>query len=371
MGSSAPDVLRAHALFGLPAEIVEQRRAVYLAPIRMITGDPGAEIEADLLDHPISRGHLGEVIAGAAEYDRESLCSLAGSATAYGLGAGCALRLADSDASRRALDPAVRRVAAVLDRHGVDGPPPAVLTSADPRFPEARDRLIAGAELALAAAPELVSDLLAHVSLFALLEAGDGRLGSASAREYPGLVLLPEPASPLEAAEAILHEGAHQKYFDLLITRSILGPEHASAPPFEPDWRGGAGPAWPLEQTFAAFHAYSCLAHFRGALDGAGIPPPGGGSLLPLAVDRARRLGEWLAGNASFLGVDGAELVRALRNRPTVVETRRVVASRRPVVDFDRLPPDVFVWPFKGRALVARRGRPMLLEWRSAPNGTE
>ena len=42
-----------------------------------------------------------------------------------------------------------------------------------------------------------------------------GRLGSASAREFPGLVLFPEPQTALEVAEALIHEGAHQKFFDL------------------------------------------------------------------------------------------------------------------------------------------------------------
>ncbi len=33
-------------------------------------------------------------------------------------------------------------------------------------------------------------------------------MGSATVREYPGLVVVPQPTPPLEVAEALVHEGA-------------------------------------------------------------------------------------------------------------------------------------------------------------------
>ena len=82
--------------------------------------------------------------------------------------------------------------------------------------------LTSGIELAVSVAPELALDLLPHVALFAVVDSEcSGQLGSASLREFPGLILLPEPRSSVEVAEALIHEGAHQKFFDLAMTRSV------------------------------------------------------------------------------------------------------------------------------------------------------
>ncbi len=86
-----------------------------------------------------------------------------------------------------------------------------------------------------------------------------GGVVSASSRYVPGIVLIDEPALPIEVAEALVHEGAHEKFFDLAITREFLDARAEDAEVFETSWSHAR---WPLEQTFAAWHAYTCLAQF-------------------------------------------------------------------------------------------------------------
>ena len=129
-------------------------------------------------------------------------------------------------------------------------------------------------------------------------------------REFPGLILLPEPRCPSEVAEALVHEGAHQRFFDLALTRRVLG--DGSPTRFTPPWAPAGRAPWPFEQCVAAFHAYCCLA-FAGALGG--HPAPHTGSLLPVAAHRASVLGEWLHGHGEQLGPDGQSLIGRLTGR--------------------------------------------------------
>ena len=105
---------------------------------------------------------------------------------------------------------------------------------------------------------------------------------SASSRHVPGLVLL-RPGGPLDVAEALIHEAAHQRLFDMAITRDLLRADADGQPGFPPSWRRVV---WPVEQTLAAFHAYACLAELSRAVPAAErIASLGPHSVLPEAPD--------------------------------------------------------------------------------------
>jgi hypothetical protein len=57
--------------------------------------------------------------------------------------------------------------------------------------------------------------------------ATSGGLISASSRFFPGLILIDRPENPFNVAEALIHEGAPQKFFDLVITHDFLGADIA------------------------------------------------------------------------------------------------------------------------------------------------
>jgi hypothetical protein len=132
------------------------------------------------------------------------------------------------------------------------------------------------------------------------------------------LVLMTGPQSAIEAAEALVHEGAHQKLFDLAITHDLLNADSDQCIPFQPPW-APQGRLWPLEQTLAAYHAYTCLAQFAqdagvtaGTRAGALV---GADSLLPVARERSTILGQWLLGQADHLRADAHTLVDGLSGR--------------------------------------------------------
>jgi hypothetical protein len=363
------DVRRAHERLGRADEIVGQRRTLYAFAVELGAegrGAPFADPGPDVLDNPMVRGHLGEVLGGRSALAPDRLQPITelvapGFATEV---AGYAVRLASTPAAAAALAGAVERIGEELERHGDEDSGLRVLTVEDPGAERAWTTLVAGVELAARVAPFLARDLLAHVSLFAVAVPTDSsaRLGSASAREYPGLVLIPTPRSPLEVAEALVHEGAHQKLFDLCTTRAMLGPLSVTAPRFEPSWAADRVTDWPLEQALAAWHAYRCLDVFSRALETAG-----GGvqihddSLLPKAAARAREIGDWLRGRGPFLGPDAHILIAALDGvgpsegsrdveDPTALERAIGGAGSR-------------LRPAGSRTLVARPGVPPELFW--------
>lgn len=350
MGCPSGDhIARAHGRFGSATEIVEQRRAVYRLAVELL--DPtGPEIGPDRLDNPMSRGHLGEVLSGRAAYSRQELRPLA---ELTGPVSG-PVRVLDRGAD--ALAPALTRVGTELRRHRADDRLPALLTTRAAGFGKARRVLLDGVALAARVLPALAADLLPHVALFALVRDESGRLGSASAREFPGLVVLPAPSVALEAAEAFLHEGAHQKFFDLAITRAVFGGNQHAAPPMRPSWAVGAG--WPLEQTFAAWHAYRCLTALAEVSD-----PPPGPSLLPFAAERAGELGDWLRGHGGYLGPDGHRLLAEVDGRaPDDPPSDPLAAAGSPWAP-PPSDPAARTSHFDGRTLVAWPGRPVEFAW--------
>jgi hypothetical protein len=385
MRLAADDIItRAHAEFGSADAVIEQRRAVYQLPIELLALDGRGVTNSDVLDNPMSRGHLGAVLSGLSPYDGDALSSLAELAVEPVVLAGCTVRVAGSPTAPSALADAVHRIGTELGRHGPDARPLVVLTSDQPAFAPGHRRFLDGVELAVRVAPGLALDLLAHVALFGMLEPhSSGRLGSASAREYPGLVLLPAPISAVEAAEALIHEGAHQKFFDLAITRAIFGPNQDAAPGFAPSWTAEATVrSWPLEQTFAACHAYCCLAAFAEALSG--LPEPAAlstsprpvplalpaSSLLPEAAERAAEIGQWLSEHRQFLGPDGQHLLTGLLGQRQAGQGRAEGYAPTDVVTGgaswigEAMPGEAVIARLIGdRMLVARLGDPVELFW--------
>jgi hypothetical protein len=309
MISTAGDVRRVHASFGNVDDLLDRRHAVYRLAVELAGG--ATELPTDVLENPAVRAHLGEVLGGVSSYDPARMQPLSDLTTAAGrrvLG-GHPMRVASAPAAGTALIGALHHLDAELVRRADDGSAALVLEGS-PSFAPAMRTVVCGVDLAVEIAPDLALDLLPHVALFGVLRADRaGRLGSASIREYPGLVLLPEPTQPIEVAEALVHEGAHQKFFDLAITRSILGP-HATVR-FTPPWSPPDTPPWPFEQCLAAFHAYCCLAVLADAVRDREIAVHPY-SLLPFAAERAEILGEWLGGHGELLGMGGRAFVGAL-----------------------------------------------------------
>lgn len=322
MTSTGVEIRSVHASFGSVHELSDRRRALYRLALetasRRSAGDgsptsaPVADPTPDVLDNPVVRGHLGAVLGGVAEYDPDRVRSIREWADVLEVDSGPEYRV--HLAARRGAVPAL---GPALIRIGV-GPgavePGTLLLTGSEAFEPTRQRLADGVRLALDVAPELVGDLLPHVALLAVVPAAvAGRLGSASLREYPGLIVLPEPRSALEVAEALVHEGAHVKFFDLAMTCSLLATGGADR--FRPPWASPDAAAWPFEQTVAAFHAYCCLAAFHEALVAQGDPDLHAHSLLPLAAERADVIGRFLLDRGGHLGPDGQEFVGRLAGR--------------------------------------------------------
>ncbi|MFS8102367.1 hypothetical protein LFM09_35100 [Lentzea alba] len=193
------------------------------------------------------------------------------------------------------------------------GAAPAPLTAADGERFEAVASIVAeGVRLLRRLVPKMADDLLVHVSMLAVLKAEtSGGVVSASSRYVPGIVLIDEPATPIEVAEALVHEGAHEKFFDLAITREFLDVHAEDVECFETSWSHAR---WPLEQTFAAWHAYSCLAQFFISARTEGLGPI---SLLPKARERADEIGDWLLAHENDLRADARWLLHGLAGIPT------------------------------------------------------
>ena len=256
------------------------------------------------------------------------------------------------------------RVADELGRHGEESWVSDIVVEDDDRVIDVWTTLIEGVQLALRLAPELAGDLLPHISVFAVVRSGDSdRLGSASAREYPGLIVVPEPTSALEVAEAVIHEGAHQKFFDIDLSKGVLPPPSSTAPRYLPSWAAPGGPSWPLEQTFAAFHAYVCLGVLARAATAAfgltsEMPPH---SLLPFAPRRAAEIGEWLLGQDEILGHAGRQLLRLLLGRRPLPASG---TTARPAPEELRPASADVIRRCGSQTLIARRGQAVELYWR-------
>lgn len=340
-----------HALHArlAPAEaLVDERRALYRLAVDLFA--PGAGMSDNLLDHPIVRYEIGKALAGHGGLDLARLHEVA-EMRIRDVGVAVA---ADPRAAELLGDPL--RIVAPQDTA------PQPLTEADgERFDAAVEIVAKGVQLFRRLAPATADDLLPHVSMLAVLKGEtSGGVVSASSRYVPGIVLIDEPATPIEVVEALVHEGAHEKFFELAITREFLDSHAEEVEEFENSWSHAR---WPLEQTFAAWHAYSCLAQFAEACDGEQLGPV---SLLPKARERADEIGSWLIAHEDDLRQDARWLLRALAGESPAARSDvhgGAFASIRGDARF-RVVPDVHYRQARsGRVVAGRRTDSPLIFW--------
>lgn len=299
MGAPAASTHALHAAISPASELVAERRALYRLAVDLFA--PGFELSDNLADHPIVRYEIGRVLAGHDGLEPLRLQALA------------RMRVRDAGIALASDPQAADVLEAPLRIIAQSGARPAPVTEADgERFESVAAIVAEGVSLFRRLAPAMAEDLLAHVSMLAVLKKEtSGGVVSASSRYVPGLVLIDEPATPVEVAEALVHEGAHEKFFDLAITREFLDARAEEAEWFVTSWSGAR---WPLEQTFAAWHAYSCLAQF---FISAGTEELGPISLLPKARERADEIGAWLLAHENDLRADARWLLHGLAGVPT------------------------------------------------------
>ncbi|HEX5346131.1 MAG TPA: HEXXH motif-containing putative peptide modification protein [Pseudonocardiaceae bacterium] len=358
---AAHDIPAMHAAIATPSVLQRERRALYqLAAELLEHGDPPV-LDLDVIDSPLARHRIGDALAGHANFVSSMLVGInalaASSSTAHDL------RVVSRPEANALLAAALWAIGAELEPAFC---PPALLTEADgERFTSALAMLRSGVALARSVSAELIDDLLAHIALVGVLDPKfAGRLVSASPRAYPGLVLLKAPRSSIAVAEALVHEGAHQKLFDLAITHDLLSADSDRCPPFHPPWAPQQR-RWPLEQTLAACHAYACLARFGDEAGvAAGSCPPSPESLLPVAMQRCKILGHWLLDQGDYLGVDAHLLLDGLIGRRP--STSRTAANRLNAVAADYIidtPLEFRRCGSPDRVLVGRPSQPPQLYW--------
>jgi HEXXH motif-containing protein len=352
MPSPATLLVAAHRLFGTAAETIRDRRVLYRA-LASVVGSPLAGAPDQVLDNPLVRGRLGAAFVGRAEPPGTAGTEM-GALVLPDCSAeiaGTTVRIASTARAPRLLDEALRPVHEALRAQGDRGSSALVVTGE--RVRAALPTLVAGLRLAVDAVPELAVELLQHLALVVLTDRRrSGRFGSGSMRDYPGLLVLPEPESPEEVAEALVHEGTHLAFFDLAVTREILADGHWEAPTFRPSWAAPEAPPWPMEQTFAAWHAYTALA----ALAESGVTPAGG-SLLPRAAERAAEIGERILSSGRSIGRDGHRFVEVLLGR---------APDAAPPVGAAPAGQEISVHRSGNRALTVLAGEPPSLVWTQA-----
>lgn len=356
-----PDIPMVHAGIAPTATVLNERRMLYRLAVEMLGCDVASALTAEILDSPLTRNSVGDALAGRAGLVCSELTD-----THAGV-PGCRetgdLRVASGPEANTRLAAALHTIDAQLRRQQAASGVVRLLTEADgDRFGSALAVLVDGVSLARSVSPTLTDDLLAHVALVGIVDPQHaGRLASASSRKFPGLVLLESPRTGVEAAEALVHEGAHQKFFDLAITRDFLDAESDRYPPFHPPWAKRR--AWPLEQTLAACHAYACLARFAADLtpdDG----ETGGSSLLPVASERRDIIGRWLLERRDRLGTDARTLLNGLLGRAPSSAGARAEGPTAPVSEYVVTTGlELRRGTSSDRVLVASPSRPPRLHW--------
>ena len=211
----------------------------------------------------------------------------------------------------------------------------AVLRRLDPALTEPIDQ---GHALLVGLLPELAPSLLAHVRLISIVDTEDQTQWTARSRSdlcqnvsthaIPSTIFLsPTPLrTPWHAAEALLHEAAHKKLSDMVLTRSIFQPgfDTESSPTIRAIWNRSLSwnsADWSIDRALFAFHVYVHLALFFAHIgqveesfsDEFGSPPNSFRYQLGRALDRASYLGRNLAVHTDQeLGDDGRSLVEWL-----------------------------------------------------------
>jgi hypothetical protein len=354
LSSDWPDATAVHAAFAPPSALMAERRALYQLAVELFA--PGTTpIPESRLDNPLFRFRVGEALADRIPFDGHAEDELDDVVTELGGQLRVASRVGANDKLAEAL-----RI--IHGQSGAPGTPPRLLTEADGEsFRSAMSVVEAGLARLGAVSPGLAQDLLPHTALLVILDPATSHgLVSASSRLFPGLILIDRPACPYDVAEALVHEGAHQKFFDLAITRDFLGVQAADRV-FRPSWSGAR---WPLDQVVAAFHAYALLAQFAEDVTSSGETDQiGRNSLLPFARARETEIGRWLLGAEELLEYDARWLLRTLlredNNSIRSEESKNSVPDGRyelkPFVRMARMA--------TGRVLLASPGHPPQLLW--------
>ncbi|MDX8052577.1 HEXXH motif-containing putative peptide modification protein [Lentzea sp. BCCO 10_0798] len=348
----SPSAPALHARLAPADVLVDERRALYRLAVELFA--PGTEISDNLLDHPIVRYELGRALAGHGGVDPDALREVA----AMGV-RDAGIAVASDPAAAEQLEAPLRIIAP-------PGQAPRPLTEADgERFETAMKIVAEGVDLFRRLAPAMADDLLAHVPMLAVLKTEtSGGVVSASSRYVPGIVLIDEPVGPMEVAEALVHEGAHEKFFDFAITREFLDAHAEDAEYFENSWSKAR---WPLEQTFAAWHAYTCLSQFFLLSESEQLGPH---SLLPKARERAGEIGDWLLAHEHDLLPDARWLLHALAGRVagaaegvSTADVSLLATGIREDGNFRVLPDVAYRRAKSGRAVVGRLGERPEIFW--------
>jgi len=334
ISTEALELPAVHASIAPVDALLDARRTLYQLAAELLRPEMGSNpLSWDILDSPSFRGRIGKALASGDATVCNDVVPLDAVVTEMSwLRAGRrSIPVAARHDAGVLLSDAVHSVGAELAKQTAIGGSLRLLTEVDgERFTAALKLIADGLTLAWSVSPALVGDLLAHVALMGVVDPeSTDKLASASSRSYPGLVLLSPPGSAIEAAEWLVHEAAHQKLFDLAIIGSMLTDESDESPPFEPLWRP-MGRRWPLEQTLAAAHAYACMAQFVHDAGGvATFGPLGSGSLLPVARERARTIGDWLIQHGEYLAADAHTLIAGMHGQqPAAAPVRRRPARR-------------------------------------------
>lgn len=354
MVSSPASTHALHAQIASAELLVDERRALYRLGLDLSA--PDVELSDNHLDHPVVRYEIGRALAGHGGPDLDVL--------QYAV----TTRVRDAGVPLVADPRADEQLEAPLRIVAPSGEVLRLLTAADgDRFDDVAEIVAQGVGLFRRLAPEMAADLLAHVSMLAVLRSDStGGVVSASSRYVPGIVLIEEPGLAMEVAEALVHEGAHEKFFDLAMARDFLDRDAEDADYFVTSWSGAR---WPLEQTFAAWHAYSHLARFAPL---AGSERPGSFSLLSNASERADEIGDWLIAHERYLRADARWLLHSLAGRATEGANLDDVSLSVEVGRDDR----IHVQPalrcreaLSGRVVVGWAGQPPTVYWLDADAG--
>lgn len=309
--SDWPDATDVHASFASTRALLAERRALYQFAAALYA--PTARVTIDDLDNPVFRFRVGEALAGREPFDTAIDDSLGDLLTELPAGSARLALVSGAGAGER-LARAMRLIHA---QSGGAGEPPRLLTEADGEsFREAAAVVEAGIAKVREVSPRLADDVLPHSRLLAVLDpATSNGLVSASSRLFPGLILIDKPGGEYDVAEALIHECAHQKFFDLAITRDFLGADVSGDDFFHPSWSSAR---WPVEQVIAAFHAYACLAQFAEDVTERGEAHLlGDNSLLCSARERELEIGCWMLNAESSLRHDARFFLRTFLGEPT------------------------------------------------------
>jgi hypothetical protein len=367
-----------HPVFGDPAVILDRRQGLYefaleilgrrlpgvTSAVQAIAALGRAE-RAAVLDDPVIRVHVHEALGrlqrdelGAPDYLERFFAQL--EAEGWEAADGAPLERAMPAARRLGDDDAW--VWAAAERES------AIVRNFEARFSheflEHHDRTLSerdggllladeplarllddGYELAFRLLPRLAASVVAHVRLVAFMrvQTPDAAVQSGSIRAIPGAIFLSPHhlRTPWAVAEALLHECAHNKLFDLYLTRLVLEPGYdcRHARTIHARWKKSTlmqRNLWPLDQALSACHVYVHLAvfhravheHADGLVDRFGPVDTSSVMKSPLAFERAAYLaGELAKEDYDGLGSGGRTLVEWLtaqldEHRFTLQETQ-------------------------------------------------